>query len=174
MPCNASYTRFIFGKFFISTIIFYAFLYALLFAQKFYSCKKWVLQRSCSFSSLSSGKPLGLRYVTIGACQSKWTSMSSGDSDLLLVGGIFSRDDSAALLALVNALAILCSRSSCTKTPRGTIAQLKLSLDSSLVTLLHPLRIWRYSRPSKLFSNLRSSWQYISILSSKHDHSLLA
>ncbi len=31
MPCNASYTRFIFGKFFTSTII----LYALLFAQFF-------------------------------------------------------------------------------------------------------------------------------------------
>jgi Na+-transporting methylmalonyl-CoA/oxaloacetate decarboxylase beta subunit len=41
MPCNASYARFIFGKFFTSTII----LYILLFAQKnFYSCKKWVLQ----------------------------------------------------------------------------------------------------------------------------------
>jgi hypothetical protein len=40
MPCNASYARFIFGKFFTSTII----LYALLFAQKHYSCKKWVLQ----------------------------------------------------------------------------------------------------------------------------------
>jgi hypothetical protein len=44
MPCNASYARFIFGKFFTSTIIWYAFLYALLFAQKIYSCKKWVLQ----------------------------------------------------------------------------------------------------------------------------------
>jgi hypothetical protein len=40
MPCNASYARFIFGKFFTSTII----LYVLLFAQKFYFCKKWVLQ----------------------------------------------------------------------------------------------------------------------------------
>jgi hypothetical protein len=30
MPCNASYARFIFGKFFTSTII----LYILLFAQK--------------------------------------------------------------------------------------------------------------------------------------------
>jgi hypothetical protein len=44
MPCNASYARFIFGKFFTSTII----LYALLFAQKFYSCKKWVLQTDTS------------------------------------------------------------------------------------------------------------------------------
>jgi hypothetical protein len=44
MQCNASYTRFIFGKFFISTNIRYAFLYAFLFAQNFYSCKKWVLQ----------------------------------------------------------------------------------------------------------------------------------
>jgi hypothetical protein len=40
MPCNASYARFIFGMFFTSTIIWYAFL----FAQNFYSCKKWVLQ----------------------------------------------------------------------------------------------------------------------------------
>jgi hypothetical protein len=40
MQCNASYTRFIFGRFFICAIIWYAFLYALLFAQKFYSCKK--------------------------------------------------------------------------------------------------------------------------------------
>jgi hypothetical protein len=39
MPCNASYARFIFGKFFTSTII----LYILLFAQNLYSCKKWVL-----------------------------------------------------------------------------------------------------------------------------------
>jgi hypothetical protein len=36
MSCNASYARFIFGKFFTSTII----LYVLLFAQNFYSCKK--------------------------------------------------------------------------------------------------------------------------------------
>jgi hypothetical protein len=42
MPCNASYARFIFGKFYTSTII----LYVLLFAQKvlFFFCKKWVLQ----------------------------------------------------------------------------------------------------------------------------------
>jgi hypothetical protein len=39
MSCNASHARFIFGKFFTSTII----LYVLLFAQNFYSCKKWVL-----------------------------------------------------------------------------------------------------------------------------------
>jgi hypothetical protein len=41
MPCNASYARFIFGKFFTSTII----LHVLLFAQNFYSCKKWVLHQ---------------------------------------------------------------------------------------------------------------------------------
>jgi hypothetical protein len=39
MPCNASYARFIFGKFFTSAII----LYVLLVAQNFYSCEKWVL-----------------------------------------------------------------------------------------------------------------------------------
>jgi hypothetical protein len=37
MPCNASYARFIFGKFFTSTII----LYVLLFAQK-----KFILAKS--------------------------------------------------------------------------------------------------------------------------------
>jgi hypothetical protein len=46
MPCNASYARFIFGKFFTSTII----LYVLLFAQKFYFCKKWVLHPDRPFS----------------------------------------------------------------------------------------------------------------------------
>jgi hypothetical protein len=45
MPCNASYARFIFGMFFTSTII----LYALLFAPKLYSCKKWVLQNHSPF-----------------------------------------------------------------------------------------------------------------------------
>jgi hypothetical protein len=44
MPFNASYARFIFGKFFTSTII----LYILLFAQNFYSCKKWVLHLEAS------------------------------------------------------------------------------------------------------------------------------
>jgi hypothetical protein len=41
MACNASYTRFIFGKVFICTTIWYA----VLCGQKFYSCKKWVLHR---------------------------------------------------------------------------------------------------------------------------------
>jgi hypothetical protein len=52
MPCNASYARFIFGKFFTSTII----LYVLLFAQKvlFFFCKKWVLQGSTISSSHKS------------------------------------------------------------------------------------------------------------------------
>jgi hypothetical protein len=37
MPCNASYARFIFGKFFTSTIILYALLFAQIF---FYSLQK--------------------------------------------------------------------------------------------------------------------------------------
>jgi hypothetical protein len=56
MPCNASYARFIFGKFFTSTII----LYILLFAQNFYSCKKWVLQSGGDAQVLlQSSKPAG-------------------------------------------------------------------------------------------------------------------
>jgi hypothetical protein len=41
MPCHAMHPMqdLFFGKFFTSTII----LYILLFAQNFYSCKKWVL-----------------------------------------------------------------------------------------------------------------------------------
>jgi hypothetical protein len=48
MPCHAMHPiqDFIFGKFFIWTTIWYAFLYALLVAQKSYSCKKWVLHVS--------------------------------------------------------------------------------------------------------------------------------
>jgi hypothetical protein len=52
MPCNASYARFIFGKFFISTII----LYALLFAKKLYSCKKWVLHENNKLRRKAKGK----------------------------------------------------------------------------------------------------------------------
>jgi hypothetical protein len=61
MPCNASYARFIFGKFFIWTTIWFAFLHALLFAQKFYSCEKWVLQhRRLTLRSPSGTLGMGL------------------------------------------------------------------------------------------------------------------
>jgi hypothetical protein len=52
MPCNASYARVIFGKFFTSTII----LYILLFAQNFYSCQKWVLQLPLGTKDAAYGK----------------------------------------------------------------------------------------------------------------------
>jgi hypothetical protein len=62
MPCNASYARFISGKFFTSTII----LYVLLFAQNFYSCKKWVLQRSTGEESSTRVLPdLSLFNITL-------------------------------------------------------------------------------------------------------------
>jgi hypothetical protein len=56
MSCNASYVRFIFGKFFTSTII----LYALLFAQIFFIlCKKWMLELNddIQFQLLSTNYP---------------------------------------------------------------------------------------------------------------------
>jgi hypothetical protein len=68
MPCNASYARFIFGKFFTSTII----LYILLFAQNFYFCKKWVLQTTftadecCRLNPLSP--PHHRRTHTVSRC----------------------------------------------------------------------------------------------------------
>jgi hypothetical protein len=54
-----------------------------------------------------------------GVHQSKCISMTSGDSDMLSVGGGISWDDSAALLALANALAMLGSWSSYMKTLGG-------------------------------------------------------
>jgi hypothetical protein len=47
MPCNASYARFIFGKFFTSTII----LYVLLFAQKVFFFAKSGCYSSLPFST---------------------------------------------------------------------------------------------------------------------------
>jgi hypothetical protein len=46
--------------------------------------------------------------------------MDSGDSVKPLLGGGVSRDDSATLLILAKAFAILDSWSSCKKTPMGT------------------------------------------------------
>jgi hypothetical protein len=99
--------------------------------------------------------------------------MTADDLDMLSMGGKVFGDDSAALLALANALVMLGSWSSCIKTLGGTIAQLEPSLANSSVTSFFPHRMYMYLRLSKLFSNLRSFWQYIIILSSKHDHSLL-
>jgi hypothetical protein len=44
------------------------------------------------------------------------------------------------------------------KNPRGTTTWLEPSLARSSVTSLRPLKIWIYSRASKLFYNLWSSW----------------
>jgi hypothetical protein len=99
--------------------------------------------------------------------------MTSGDSNMLSFGGGVSWEDSDTLLALAKALEMLGSWSSCKKTHVGTIAQLDQSLANSSATSFFPHKICRYSSPSKLFSNLWSSWQYNNILSFKHDHSLL-
>jgi hypothetical protein len=42
-----------------------------------------------------------------GMHQSKWTSMTSGDSDMLWTDDVVSRGDSVALLALDNVLVML-------------------------------------------------------------------
>jgi hypothetical protein len=84
--------------------------------------------------------------------------MTSGNSNMLSMGGDVSRDELVALLALANALVMLGSRSSCIKTPGGTIAQLELSLANSSAISFFPQKMCRYSRPLKLFSNLQSSW----------------
>jgi hypothetical protein len=60
-------------------------------------------------------------------------------------------------LLLAKAFKMLGSWSSCRKTLVGTIAQLEPSLANSSVTSFFPHKICKYSRPSKLFSNLRSS-----------------
>jgi hypothetical protein len=123
---------------------------------------------------LVSGKPPILRYIMNGVRQSEWISMTSGDSIMLSFGGGVSWDDSAAMVAFAKAFEILGSWSSYRKTHVGTVARLEPSLANSSVTSFFPRMICQYSRPLKLFSNLWSSWQYKSILSSRHNHSLLA
>jgi hypothetical protein len=91
-------------------------------------------RRNCLHSSLSSGKPPVLRYIMNGVRQSKWTSMTSGDSYMLSFGGGVSREDSTTLLALAKALEMLGSWSSCKNTPVRTIAWLELSLANSSTT----------------------------------------
>jgi hypothetical protein len=69
---------------------------------------------------------------------------------------------------------MLDSWSSCKQTSLGTIARLEPSMANSSMISFFLHKICRYSRLLKLFSNLRSSWQYNSIFPSKHDRSLLA
>jgi hypothetical protein len=57
--------------------------------------------------------------------------MTSGDSDMLFVGGGVSWDDSAALLPLANTFEMLGSWSSYKKTPGETISWLELSFANS-------------------------------------------
>jgi hypothetical protein len=130
-------------------------------------------QRSHSQSTLSSSKPLVLKYVMNRVRQSEWIYMTSGDLVIFSLGGGASWDDSAILVAFAKAFEMLGSWSSYRKNPVGTMACLEPSLANSSVTSFFPHKICKYSRPSKLFSNLQSSWQYSSILSSTHDHSLL-
>jgi hypothetical protein len=131
-------------------------------------------RRDHSWSALSSGKPPVLRFIMNGVCQSEWISMTSGVSVILSHGGGVSWDDSATLVAFAKAFEILGLWSSYRKTPIGTMARLERSLANSSTTSFFPRKICRYSRPLKLFSNLWSSWQHSSILSSRHDQSLLA
>jgi hypothetical protein len=99
--------------------------------------------------------------------------MTLVDSVIFSVGGGVSWDDSAILVAFAKALEILGSWSSYKKTHVGTMARLEPSLANTSATTYFPCKICMYSRLSKLFSNLQSSWQYNSILSSEHFHSLL-
>jgi hypothetical protein len=68
-----------------------------------------------------------------------------------------SWDDSATLVTLAKAFAMLGTWSSYKKTPVRTIARLELSLAKSSVISFFPFKICMYLRPSKLFSNLRNS-----------------
>jgi hypothetical protein len=92
-----------------------------------------------------------------GVRQSEYIYMTSGGSVMLSLGGGVSWDDSAALVAFAKAFEMLGSWSSYRKTPVGTMARLEPTLANSFVTSFFPHKICMYSRPSKLFSNLRSS-----------------
>jgi hypothetical protein len=84
--------------------------------------------------------------------------MTLGDLDMLSFGDGVSWEGSTTLQALAKALEMLGSWSSYKKTHVGTIARLQPSLANSSVTSFFPSKICKYSRPSKLFSNLQSSW----------------
>jgi hypothetical protein len=92
--------------------------------------------------------------------------MTLGDSVILSLGGGFSWDDLATLVAFAKTFEMLGSWSSYRKTPVRTMAW----LEPRLATSFFPRKIYKYSRPSQLLSNLQSSWQYSSILSSRYDH----
>jgi hypothetical protein len=83
--------------------------------------------------------------------------MTSGDSVILSFGGGVSWDDSNALIAFAKSFEMLGSWSFCRKIPMGTMARLEPSLANSSATSFFPHKICKYSRLSKLFSNLRSS-----------------
>jgi hypothetical protein len=110
-----------------------------------------------SHLTLSSGKPLVLRYIMNVVGQYEWISMTLGDLVMLSGGGGVSWDDSTTLLALAKAFDIVGSWSSCKKTPVGTIARLEPSLANSSAISFFPRKICKYSRPSKLFSNFWSA-----------------
>jgi hypothetical protein len=89
-----------------------------------------------------------------------------GQNFILVKSGCYT------LLVLSKAFDIVGVYSFYKKTPMGIIARLEPSMANSLATSFFPHKICKYSRPSKLFSSLRSSWQYSSMLSCKHDNSL--
>jgi hypothetical protein len=84
--------------------------------------------------------------------------MTLGVSIILSHGGGASWGDSTALVAFAKDIEMLGSWSSCRKTPVGTMPQLESSLTNSYATLFFPHKICKYLRPSKSFSNMRSSW----------------
>jgi hypothetical protein len=81
MPCNASYARFIFGKFFTSTII----LYVLLFAQFFYSCKTGCYSLAGSMRQEDLRGPLegGLGEEILESTQNRSSHRSPAGDDFL-------------------------------------------------------------------------------------------
>jgi hypothetical protein len=83
--------------------------------------------------------------------------MISGDSVMLSLGGGVSWDNSATLVALAKAFKMLGSWRSYKKIPVGTIAQLESILVNSSAISFFLCKICKYSRLSKLFSNMRSS-----------------
>jgi hypothetical protein len=83
--------------------------------------------------------------------------MTSGVSVILSHGGGVFWNDSAALVAIAKVFEMLDSWCSYRKIPMGTMARLELILANSSVTSFFPHKICKYLRPSKLFSNLRSS-----------------
>jgi hypothetical protein len=89
MPCNASYARFIFGKFFTSTII----LYVLLFAQKVLFLQKVGVTKGCLNHDASFTSKALITSAHVGGHDANPTNVVSSTLEFALSSLIAASDE---------------------------------------------------------------------------------